>query len=397
MIKAGINELSTDHVLAKSIFRPNGELLLAAGVQLTQAVLAKLPELEQKDFWIQEGPPEKSSMSTDGLISQYLATNTANELRSNAKKCRELIASNLDSLGSALEVIQDSGNFKNIIADEAVQKLTADIIGEIFNNPDTLVNLNSIRTKSGYLYEHALDVSICSIMLGRKFAFGKSELEELAKGCLLMDLGMMVLPEELVNKIGRYNFKELSLLKEHPTLGYAILKQNPKIPLTCAHVAYQHHERQDGGGFPRRLRGRNEIPSKKMVSEKDMIHRYAEIASVADYYVSLTQPRPGTPAKSPQEVVKIMIKAAGSQLNKVVVDALITMIPNFPVGARVVVIKDPTRAYLGFSGVVSATDPDGKDRPEIVLTNNLEKQAIKPLKLDLRRVPEVAIQHAQLK
>ena len=123
-----------------------------------------------------------------------------------------------------------------------------------------MINLNNIRNQSNYIHQHALDSTVISIMLGKKFGYTTFELEELAQGCLLMDVGYLAMPEELVNRTGRYSFSEFSLLKEHPTFGFAILRENPKIPLISSHVAYQHHERQDGGGYPRRLKGDNKPP-----------------------------------------------------------------------------------------------------------------------------------------
>ena len=76
------------------------------------------------------------------------------------------------------------------------------------------------------------------------------DLEKLAFGCMLMDVGMVVLPEELLTKESRLTFQEYLAIKEHCTYGYTILRENKGIPLTSAHIAFQHHERQDGAGYP---------------------------------------------------------------------------------------------------------------------------------------------------
>jgi HD-GYP domain-containing protein (c-di-GMP phosphodiesterase class II) len=395
MIQVTLEELSTKHVLARSIFRPNGELLLSAGYRMTDAVLKKLYTMDQTIFWVQE--EGLWDVIPEQLISEYIMLQTTNELRTNANKFKQVVKQSMQSLEDIQSLMKDSGRFRNLIAAESVQRLSSDIISDLMHNEATMVNLNSIRTKSNYIYEHSLDVSIVCLMLAKKFGFNRLEMEELALGSLLLDTGYLVLPEEMVNKKGRITFNEFSILKEHPTIGYTILRENPKIPLVSAHIAYQHHERQDGGGYPRRLKGMNEAPIKKMNTERSQMHRYAEVAAVADFYVSMSNPRPGSPRKTPQEIIKVLLKSAGSLLNKKIVDALITMIPVYPVGARIVVILDPGRKLLGYQGVVSKTYPEEPERPDIILIMDEGKNQIKPVSVSLREQTQIIIQHAVLR
>jgi HD-GYP domain-containing protein (c-di-GMP phosphodiesterase class II) len=265
------------------------------------------------------------------------------------------------------------------------------------NKEAAMVNLSSLRTKGGYLFQHAFDVTVTATILANKLHFNRYDLEELAMGCMLMDLGMVVIPDELVNKASRLSFQEFTILKEHTTYGYSILRENPDIPLIAAHVAYQHHERQDGAGYPRNMNGKNDVPIKRLSNERGIIHRYAELAAVADTYVALISPRPHQAVpKSPEQAIRTLITAAGSQLNRTIVDALITLIPVYPVGTRIVIVKDEKYNMTGYTGIVARYRQEAADKPAIMVMFNRNKEKVKPILLDLMEEPGIKIQFVVL-
>jgi len=262
------------------------------------------------------------------------------------------------------------------------------------NRMPLLLHLTTTRTQANYRYQHAADTAVVAIALGRAFQMEEAELEELAIGAMLMDIGTALLPLNLIDKTSRYNFAEFSALKEHPTLGFEILRNDPIIPLICAHISYQHHERQDGGGFPRRLVGNNRPPLKQEINDKRFIHRFAEIVSVADEYMSLVKPKPFLPPKAPVEAIKFLLKSSGTQLNSAIIDTLIPMIPIFSVGTRLQVIAAAKPEHIGALAVISKTNPDRQDRPEITLVYNAKGEWIDHEIIKLTENNEYAIQPA---
>jgi HD-GYP domain-containing protein (c-di-GMP phosphodiesterase class II) len=396
MIKLSLEEIKPGMLLARSIVSESGELLLSSGNVINERVLQKMRDIELNAAWIAEDGteiaiPEETVNEQLSLQSQFVVKENADILKKVAQ-IKTITQANINN------VLADTSRFKNIIAVEEIKKLIKQILEELMNKEPVAVNLNSIRTKSGYNYQHALDVAITAIILANKLKYTHREIEELALGCLLMDMGMVVFPESLVNKQGAMTEQEQHLFREHPTLGYAILRQNDRITITAAHVAYQHHERQDGKGYPRGLRGDNQIPLKTLSPKKGMIHRYAEIAAVADTYISLLNPRPNTiPPQSPDEAMRIVIKGAGTHLNRAVVDAFITIVPAFPVGSRVVVTEDRKyRKYTGYSGVVARTSLANPEKPVLLIIFDREKKKIKPWTLDMAEEEGFKIQFARL-
>ncbi len=397
MIRMHMDEVKAGMVLARSLVKENGDLLLASGFVITERVLAKLREIGLSGCYVYEEGTE--FVIPEEMISEQLANQTQGILKDNAEALKTALKTQEITQDNLKSALKDKSRFKNIIAVDRMKNAAQDIINSLMGSEPVIVNISSIRTKSGYVFQHALDVAVTAIMVGVRIGYSEKELEELAMGCLLMDLGMVMISDSIVYKTSPLNDAEKNLLREHTTLGYAILRENQKIALTTAHVAYQHHERQDGTGFPRELIGDNTLPIKRISGERNRMHRYAEIAAVADTYVSLLSPRPGTGVlRTPDEVMKLLILGSGTHLNKSIVDGLITMIPIFPVGSRIAVVEDRKFGkLLGCTGIVTKTRMDAPEQPEIVVLYDKEKNKMTPVIIDLLEEPGVKIQFAKLR
>lgn len=396
MIKLGLEEIKPGMLLARSIVTEAGELLLSAGNVVNDRVLAKMREIELTGAWIAEEGTENAIPEEN--VSEQVALQSQFVVKENSDILRKVAQIKTVTQASIAGALADTSRFRNIIAVEEIKKVIKQILDDLLSKEPVAVNLSSIRTKSGYHYQHALDVAITAIILANKLKYSNREVEELALGCLLMDLGKVVFPESLMAMRGQMSADELHLYREHPTLGYSILRQNDRIGITTAHIAYQHHERQDGKGYPRGLRGDNQIPLKTLSPKKGMIHRYAEIAAVADLYISLLSPKPNTVVPlQPDEALSAVIRSAGSHLNRAVVDAFIAIVPVFPVGSRVIVVEDRKyRKYTGFSGVVARSNLVHPEKPVILIIFDREKKRINPWTLDMSDEEGFKIQFARL-
>jgi HD-GYP domain-containing protein (c-di-GMP phosphodiesterase class II) len=291
----------------------------------------------------------------------------------------------------------DSSRFKDMVPTGMMKTLVDQIIRSVLGQEPLVVNLASMRTKDGYLYQHALDVTITAIMIASRLRFPPTDIQEMALGCFLMDLGMIIVPDYINEKKTPLTPSEAALLWEHPAVGFAILRANDGIPINTAHVAYQHHERLDGSGYPRRLKGDDAFPHKSLNNAAGKIHRYAQVASVADTYNSAISPRPGTfePA-APLQAMRMLINEAGVRLNSHVVNALITLIPVFPAGTRIMVAKSSRSILIGHVGVVTKENPVDKEKPVVLLLFDKFKRKVPPMMIDLTEEKDMEIQFAAL-
>jgi HD-GYP domain-containing protein (c-di-GMP phosphodiesterase class II) len=161
-----------------------------------------------------------------------------------------------------------------------------------------------------------------------------------------------------------------------------MLSQNPTIPPTSAAVALQHHERQDGSGYPRGIKGENRPPLKDF-SRKKVIHRFAEIVTVADQYEMLTLGRRHySGAHSAQAAIKSIVEMSGTKLNSEVVKALVSIVPLYPTGARIRVINAPVPQLVGYMGVVAKNDTEHLDQPSLILYESKNHQKLTPILID---------------
>jgi HD-GYP domain-containing protein (c-di-GMP phosphodiesterase class II) len=173
-----------------------------------------------------------------------------------------------------------------------------DILYDLQSNKQVMVQLSNIYSTDNYLYAHSVNVGIYSAALGMALGLNRDQLLDLGIGAMLHDIGKTQIPLEILNKPGKLTDEEYTMMKDHSMLGYEMLKEHPDIPLISAHCALQHHERLDGTGYPRRLKG----------SE---IHLFGQIVGIADVYDALTTNRVYRQAYLPHEALELLFTSTG--------------------------------------------------------------------------------------
>jgi len=200
----------------------------------------------------------------------------------------------------------------------------------------------------------------------------------------------MYIDEAILDKPGKLTPEEFDEIKKHPQMGFELIRRMPVFSILPAHVAYQHHERQDGEGYPRGLIGNNVLG--RSLSERMNPRRMlliAEISAVADLYSALTSDRPYRPAMPLDRVNQIIAEMSGGHLNAEVVMMLQRTIPMFPVGHWIEVL---TGKYRGWRGVVSELSPDAFHHPAIRLMLDARGDRVTmPVDVDLRIHEDVKI------
>ncbi len=394
MILIPVENLKEGMVLGRSVFGENGELLLVAGFHVKAPIIKKLQEIHFGTVWIQEEGTEEvipeETINEQVNLQAMAAVMDAAEVIGQGLQIRE------ETIDEIEKKMKQTERFKNIIAIPKVQQSVNDIIDNILSSPGVVLNLSTIRSQKNFFYKHAVDVTVISLMIASRLRLSREELHDLGLGSILHDIGMTVIPEKITNKQGRLTYQEFNIIKEHTTYGYTILKENPGISPIAAHIAFQHHERQDGFGYPRKMKGNNLLPIKTLMPEKGYMHRFAEIVAVADAYDAMASPRPYAEQRSPEEIIKQLIIAAGTQLNKAIVDVLIGMIPIYPVGAFIKVTAAKSQNLLGAQGIVAKARDGYFDRPTIILLKDAKGIKMAPMKIDLMQYPDIKLQFLPL-
>jgi len=249
---------------------------------------------------------------------------------------------------------------------ESVTRLTDSVV----RNPDAMLLVTRLREKSAAAHARALQVSIYMIVFGRFLELAREELELLGLVGLLQDVGKTRLPASIMEKDTTLTPEEAEIFKRHVTLGAEILKETPGIPPRLLELAILHHERQDGTGYPRGLKG-------------DQIGLYGSIAAIADTFDTLTAQRSrGGEPLSPSAALSYLYKERGAGYHSDLVEQFIQCVGVFPVGSVV-------ELNSGEIGLVITQNLVRRLKPRVMIVLDAKGAPMRPHKiLDLDRDPK---------
>ncbi len=161
---------------------------------------------------------------------------------------------------------------------------------------------------------HSKRVTAFTIAIAKAMGLPRDQINTIARGAFLHDIGKMAIPDKILNKPGKLEPEEFSIMKEHAHLGYQIVKKIPFLS-EAAEIVYSHQEKFDGTGYPRGLRG-------------EQIPLGARIFSVADTLDAITSDRIYRPAQTLQAAREEIAKWAGRQFDPEVVKVFLEMPDN---------------------------------------------------------------------
>ncbi len=168
--------------------------------------------------------------------------------------------------------------------------------------------LNTIKSKDDYTYRHNIGVGMLATMIGKWMNLNAAELNLLTVGATLHDVGKMQTPEEILNKTGRLTDNEFTIMKRHTTMGHQMLSLTEGLPERVALIALQHHEREDGSGYPLGIKSDQIDPLSKIVSVADVFHALTSnrvYRNATPFYQILRDMHQGTLGKFDHDITAI--------------------------------------------------------------------------------------------
>ena len=159
--------------------------------------------------------------------------------------------------------------------------------------------------------QHSMRVAAYAVLLGQAYGLAPPQLRSLRLGALLHDIGKIAIPRNVLLKPAALNDKEWEVMRTHPRIGYQLLAELPAMQ-EAVQVVYSHHERYDGNGYPRGLKG-EEIPI------------VARLFSIVDTVDAITCDRPYRKAAPFEKACEELRKGRGTQYDPQVVDTFLTL------------------------------------------------------------------------
>ena len=223
-----------------------------------------------------------------------------------------------------------------------------------------------------YLVIHSMRSTMYALVIGLQLKFPIHKLIELGVSCILHEIGMIRLPPQLYMGNKALSPQEKNAILTHPVISYNILREF-SFPLNICLGVLEHHERDNGEGYPRKL-------------TKEKISIYAKIIAVACSFEAVTAPRPYKEARDAYSGIIDIMKNQGKQYDETIVRALLFSVSLYPIGLYVllsnnkvaqVVDVNPENPRYPIVQMIGELKVDGK--PKIVETGEYSITITRPL------------------
>lgn len=390
MLRLPTDVLQPGMTLAKPIIDEQGSILLRQGIELTDEYIFNLKRRGFSSVYISDG--DTDDIVVEDLLSHEVRGNAQSTLARVFDFVRQVSADFAEGgTETVVAALRDNQVTSALRTHDGFQKL-GDSVNSVLNeiiDADVLTGISQIRSRDDTVFSHSIDVTVVALMIGKRLHLNWQDLKRLGIGCMLHDIGKIFFdPASSDDHNGdSVSPANLQKLREHPRLGYELLRtRNPDAVMTN-HVALEHHERQDGLGYPRGLHGTNNI--KRSRTDRRNILLIAEIATVADVYDILSVNRPEMRGLTPKQIADTMRRLSGTFLNREIVKVFLSMVSILPVGIDIIVRNG---RYAGYKGVVVRANIEQPEYPLVRLLYNPRGDRVVPIDLDLANNQSVTVE-----
>jgi HD-GYP domain-containing protein (c-di-GMP phosphodiesterase class II) len=247
---------------------------------------------------------------------------------------------------------------KEVIDTAAARIFVSESVELVLKHPDAVAFMTRLRNQDDYTAEHCMNVCFLAVIFGRKLGLRKHQLVNLGLCGLLHDVGKARIPPEILNKPGRLTDDEFEIMRKHAEYGRDVLSQKRDAYEEAVFVAYSHHERPDGKGYPRGL------------PDGD-ISLFCKIISIVDVYDAITGDRVYARGRASSEALRILYENRGKQFDNNLTLAFIQTIGIYPPGVivelvsgAVGIVVDSSGQYQHLPRIIQVLDEDKKPLDE---------------------------------
>ena len=274
----------------------------------------------------------------------------------------------VDDLKKTLNSVHEAiTKLKNASINEVGAQLV-ELARGVERNPDAMIWLARLRSTDQYSFDHAVDVSVHLMVFGRHLGLPTAGIEQIGLAGLMQDVGKIHIPAEILNKTSPLSDEEYTLIQSHVASSIEMLLGHRDFPTSVLEIVASHHERADGSGYPRRLKG-------------ERICFHGELAGLVDSYCAMTRERAYGPAISSQKALESLIQMRGTKFREPVVDQFIQCIGLYPIGSLV-------ELNTGEVAVVIQQNQVRRLKPRVIILLAPDKSVERhPITLDLMLDP----------
>ncbi|SMF51583.1 HD-GYP domain, c-di-GMP phosphodiesterase class II (or its inactivated variant) [Alteromonadaceae bacterium Bs31] len=272
-------------------------------------------------------------------------------------RARELHQQVYNAVGAVMGHVNQDNHHVPI---NETKRVASSMVDSVLRSPDAFTWLSRVRDKDEYTYSHAVRSAVWGILFGRHIGLPKTDLDVLAMGVLLKDIGKTRLPKHLLEKKQRTD-TEQQAYEKFIEYGVEILRKVPDVQPRVTSVVKTHCERVNGSGYPNHLRG-------------DKIPLLGKIAGIVTFYDETVNPRGQSQPVSPSKAVAKLYEYREVEFQEELVVEFIRAIGLYPTGTLV-------ELSTGEVGVVVEQNFERRLKPVIMVVLDAYKQALSSLEL----------------
>ena len=269
-------------------------------------------------------------------------------------KILELYEKSINDLDNIFTIVRNN----EPVSSEDIDSIVTVMLSLLNSKPEELrlLTITPHKTKN-ILAQSSLNTMILAMLIGIQMKMISHKLLHLSVAALLHDIGMTKIPESLLSKKGELTQQELLTIKSHTILSYKLITKTFKYPEEVGRIAMFHHERWDGKGYPKGLKG-NEIPLA------------SRILSIADAFEAMVRERPYRDSMIGYKAIKEILKDNSRRFDSVIIKLFIKSMGLYPVGSIVILNN-------GTIGRVKSIHQESPLRPVVEMIMTPEGRIIK--------------------
>lgn len=345
-----IGHLQSGMILARAVYGGSFEALMGPGTCLTPAHIKRLSGM--------------------GYCGAYIRDEYANSVEVYDIVPEEMRLRAILTAKAVLTQAQDAssgGPLVHRVSREIHEGVILPMIEEIIASRHRMIDLVDLKPFDSYLYYHAANVLILSLLLGVEIGISGRQLQELGVAALLHDVGDIFVPKEIMQKPGKLTEEERAIIEAHTETGFKFLRDSFDLSIEACVGVFQNHENYDGTGYPNKLK-------------KTKISLLGRIIAITEVFDALVSRRPYRPAMYPVEAMAFIEGNAGKMFDPDLVAAFKRVVSLYPVGVCV-------ELSSGVRCLVVRNHPADPARPLVRMLGNMSKSA---LYIDLLGDPKFA-------
>lgn len=355
MKSIALRELKPKGFFTKNLFLDKGFVLLAPETPVSQELINRLSKWEFREL-LSDGASVDSIVETadeKGPSDEGIIVAEGAGDRERLEAVRTFLAGYTDYVDGLYSRYVTNSELKYNDLCEKMRQI-CESLNE--NRRFILRGLSMVEPNKNYLISHAVNTSVFSILLGSALKIPLPRLIELGAAAVLHEIGMVKLPPNLFMTTKQLTPEERRRITAHTILGFNILKEQ-QVPLPVQLATLEHHERMNGGGYPRAMTG-------------DQISLYAKIIMVACSYDAVTTARPFRDARESHEGILDLLRNEGKQYDDLIIKALVFTLSIYPIGSyvlltngkrAVVIDTSPDNPRFPIVQILGASNPDGTE------------------------------------